>query len=149
MPISELYLPTPINSSVTCAFFRLKTPHVYFQVKLSDNSARKLDKHRMPLVWLDDKVELDMGDTKSLGELSYRLDPTATPRFSFEDKDVSGVLWHGLVSEGTGFIGKLMKCRTFSIRVYYSDYTSEDYVMHASLLESLKSNVYSNILGMR
>lgn len=119
-----------------------------FQVKIDDAKEQKFDKHRMPVVWFDGKAEIDLCDAKSTEQLIRSLDPSSDVHFSFQERAVSGVIWHGLVNEGTGVVGKLLKANEVSVRIYLDDYTTRDLPISSLKLASLKQSIMSDILRL-
>lgn len=77
-----------------------------------------------------------------------KIAPKDPPSFVFEDREISGVIWHGLVSEGTGVIGGLLKANEVTFRIYFDNYTTRDAQMAAPQLAALKQDVTSKILGI-
>ena len=150
MAFSEVYVPINIGDSLECAFFRLKElgPQVLLKIRLVGEPKRNFDKHRLAVVWFDDEIANDFCSTKYVNDIMVNLNPTSRPMFAFENTELSGVVWHGLVSEGTGVIGKLLKAEKVVFRVYYEDYTMHDAQMVAPQLAALKNNVMSKILGI-
>ena len=118
------------------------------QVKLVSESTRSFDKHRLATVWLNGEVAVDFCDTKSFNDLMSKISPGEPSSFVFEDREISGVVWHGLVSEGTGIIGELLKSDKIVFRVYFNDYTMQDVQMSAPQLAALKQDVTSKILAI-
>ncbi len=148
MPPLGIYIPVELDAGFKCALFRLESTRVMFQVKIDSTTGRKFDKYRMPVVWFDGKAEVDLCLAKSTDELMRSLDPGGSVHFSFEERDVSGVIWHGLVNEGTGAIGKLLKASNVSVRIYFDDYTIEDFLISSPRLAALKQSIMSDILRL-
>ena len=148
MPNLEVYVPAKVAQGVDLAFVRLGQPRVIMQVKISGLDGKRFDKHRLLIMFLDGKVELDFCDTKYFSDLMGGLDPTSAPSFSFEEQDASGVVWHGMAEEGTGIIGKILNSKTLSIRIYFDDYTFDEFTMSQNELSSMKKNISSEILGV-
>lgn len=147
MPNLEVYLPAKVAQGVDLAFARLGQPKVIMQVKISGLDGKRFDKHRLLIVFLDGKVELDLCDTKTFSDLMRGLDPTSVPSFSFEEQDVSGVVWHGMAEEGTGIIGKILNAETLSMRIYFDDYSFDEFTMPQGELFNIKKKISSEILG--
>ena len=150
MAFSEVYIPVDIGDGLECAFFRLKElgPQVLFKIKFVGEPKRNFDKHRLAVIWFDNEVANDFCSTKHVNDIMSNLNPNNRPMFVFENTELSGVVWHGLVSEGTGIIGKLLKTEKVVLRVYYENYTVHDAQMAAPQLAALKQNVMSKILGI-
>lgn len=139
------YLPVNLPGGIEAAIIRLDDPRVLLQVKIADGTLRKLDRYRMPVVWFDGEVAFDLCLAKAMDELLRRGDPRHVS-FSFEESEVSGVIWHGDPKEGTGVIGKLLDANSVTVRIYFDDYTIEDVSMEAVELASLKQAVRAQIL---
>jgi len=118
------------------------------QVKINGVKGKRIDKHRLLLLYLDGEVELDFCDIKSFSDLMANLDSSSAPSFSFEEQDVSGVVWHGAVEEGTGIVGKVVNAKSLSIRIYFDDYTFEEFKMNQDDLLGMKRKISSEILGL-
>lgn len=144
----EFYILIEVTSNLHLALARLgDRPRVLLRFVLLETSGPKFDKYRQPVVWLDDKAEVDMGLCKAMDALSREFGAGDTS-YSFEERDVSGVIWHGVRKQGLGFFGKLMSAASMSVRVYYDDYTSSDHVLTAEQFGSFKSQVAAAIGGI-
>lgn len=139
------YMPVHLTAGIECALFRLDDPRVFLQVKIVDGSERELDEYRMPVIWFDGKVAIDLCLSKAMDELLRQSDPQHVS-FSAESNAVSGVIWHGNSKDGTGVIGKLLDASSVTVRVYLDDYTIEDVSMEAGELASLKQAIRAQIL---
>lgn len=139
------YLPVNLPGRIEAAIIRLDDPQVLLQVSIAEGSERKLDDYRMPVVWFDGEVAVDLCLSKAMHDLLRQGDPRHVS-FSAESDAVSGVIWHGNPKEGTGVIGKLLDANSVTFRVYFDDYTIEDVSMEAAELASLKQAVGAQIL---
>lgn len=139
------YLPLNLQGGIEAAIFRLDDPRVLLQVKIADGSERKLDEYRMPVVWLDGEVAVDLCLSKAMHDLLRQGDPLHVS-FSAESDAVSGVIWHGNPKEGTGVIGKLLDANSVTVRAYFDDYTIKDASIEAVELVSLKQAIRAQIL---
>ncbi|MGS1134525.1 hypothetical protein ACVCMH_17550 (plasmid) [Rhodanobacter sp. UC4439_H6] len=144
----EVYIPAHVAQGVDLAFARLGEPKVIMQVKINGVTGKRIDEHRLLLLYLDGEVELDFCDIKSFSDLMAKLDSGSAPSFSFEEQDVSGVVWHGSAEEGTGIVGKVVNAKSLSIRIYFNDYTFEEFKMNQDDLLDLKRKISSEILGL-
>lgn len=147
MPNLKAYVAAQVAQGVDLAFARIGEPKVIMQVKINGLNGKKFDQNRLLLILLDGEVELDFCDTKSISDLMARLDSNSSPSFSFEKQEASGVVWHGLAEEGTGIIGKILKSNSLSMRIYFDDYTFNEFKMPQDELRSLKEKISSDILG--
>lgn len=146
MKNNEAYVSAIMNGGFDLAFARLEDPDVIMQVKIPDYEDRSFDENRLFIMYLDGEVALDFCDIKSFAELSGRLDPTPKVRFSFQEKTASGVIWHGIASEGNGVIGKIMDTRSLAIRIYFDDYSFEEFELPPLELDAIKQKIHSEIL---
>lgn len=147
MPNLKAYVAAQVAQGVDLAFARIGEPKVIMQVKINGLNGKNFDQNRLLLILLDGEVELDFCDTKSISDLMARLDSNSSPSFSFEKQEASGVVWHGLAEEGTGIIGKIPKSNSLSMRIYFDDYTFNEFKMPQDELRSLKEKISSDILG--
>ena len=147
MPNLKAYVAAQVAQGVGLAFARIGEPKVIMQVKINGLNGKNFDQNRLLLILLDGEVELDFCDTKSISDLMARLDSNSSPSFSFEKQEASGVVWHGLAEEGTGIIGKILKSNSLSMRIYFDDYTFNEFKMPQDELRSLKEKISSDILG--
>lgn len=147
MPNLKAYVAAQVAQGVDLAFARIGEPKVIMQVKINGLNGKNFDQNRLLLILLDGEVELDFCDTKSISDLMARLDSNSSPSFSFEKQEASGVVWHGLAEEGTGIIGKILKSNSLSMRIYFDDYTLNEFKMPQDELRSLKEKISSDILG--
>lgn len=147
MPNLKAYVAAQVAQGVDLAFARIGEPKVIMQVKINGLNGKNFDQNRLLLILLDGEVELDFCDTKSISDLMARLDSNSSPSFSFEKQEASEVVWHGLAEEGTGIIGKILKSNSLSMRIYFDDYTFNEFKMPQDELRSLKEKISSDILG--
>lgn len=148
MNTGDVYLPTRISEELACAFLRLSgSPRVMFQVKIADGSRHKFDKHRLAVVFFDGQAQIDFCFCQSLNQMTIDSSPPWVS-FSFSEKVITGVVWHGRPREGTGVIGKLLETNEIMIKVYFDDYSSEDFAMEPSALANLQQCVRSDILHL-
>lgn len=142
-----MYISAKVAQGVDLAFVRLGEPRVIMQVKIDGLRDKKFDKNRLMLMYLDGVVEVDFCDAKSFSELMSRLDPNSAPSFVFEEQDVSAVIWHGVAAEGTGVVGKVLAANSLALRLYFDDYSSEEFEMSPNDLLNLKQKISSEIFG--
>ena len=146
MPSLEAYVAAQLAQGVDLAFARIGQPKVIMQVKIKGLNGKNFDENRLLLMFLDGEVELDFCDTKSFSDLMANLDSNSAPSFSFEKQEVSGVVWHGVAEEGTGIIGKILNSNSLSIRIYFDDYTFNEFKMSQAELSNMKEKISSEIL---
>ena len=146
MAIEDIYLPVRVGTSLQCAIVRLaRDPRVLFQIAMAEELKGKFDRYRLAAVWFDGKLEIDFCLVERMHEMTMGLSPPAVS-FAFEERSLLGVVWHGVVSEGIGVIGKLMEAGEVRMRVYFDDYTTQDFLVSAEELATLKQGVLSQLL---
>jgi hypothetical protein len=145
----DVWITGEIADELTFAFIRLDdNPRIIFQIKISDAWDRKICPYRLGVVFFDDVAEIDFCGSKENYNLDMQLLGSSNS-FSYEPNCVSGVVWHGMINEGSGVIGKLLKASEVMIRVYLDDYTSKEFALEIQALDSLKKCVTAEILGLQ
>ena len=148
MPLlSNVYLRTNLDDNFECGLIRFAPlPRVLFQLKIGPTVGRNFDEHRLAIAYIDGAVAFDFCAIKALGVLFANLNPTDPPFFVSGKADISGVVWHGLPSEGTGVIGKLLHAREVSFRIYFEDLSIQDIKVSSFGLAHLQEGISSKIL---
>ncbi len=118
-----------IESGLTMAIFRQRDGSVWFTAALP-KSALVYDAYRMPILWVDETVVCDAGETAELtrhAEGQAANDPKNFFPYHMVDDTVVGFrLWHGVEKEGLGCIRTFLEGRELTMRYFVRPYDSID-----------------------
>lgn len=98
-------------------FMRVSSGAVWGKITLSDSVTEKIDYHRLPLVWIDENLETDIGESASLDAL-MTIEDASMRMVIVEDKSVAWQAWHGKADEGAGVMWRLRRGSALKARIF-------------------------------
>lgn len=132
---SEFRMQVTLGKDISLLFQRLKDGRVALGVALEAEFPHRLDKYRLPVILLGEAV-IDFEEFRKHFE---SLKEFATPLlFVFEPRFVVAGIWHGQLEEGSGLMGILARTKQLLVRMYYDDYTTEDFNFSFDALRDLQ-----------
>ncbi len=118
-----------MDSGLTIAIFRQRDGSVWFTAALPQSSLT-YDPYRMPILWIDDTIVCDAGETAELTRHAERQatnDPASFfPYHMVGDTVVGFRLWHGLETEGLGCIRAFLDGGKLTVRYFVRPHDSID-----------------------
>ena len=110
-----------LDTGFTVAIFRQRDGSVWFSAALPQCSLT-LDPYRMPVLWIDDTIICDAGETAELTRAAER-DPAIDvknfmPYHMVGDTVVGFRLWHGVEAKGPGCIGAFLAGTKLTLRYF-------------------------------
>lgn len=114
---SGLFVGCTADSETRLNFFRFPTGAVWLSIAIDDSAAEKIDPNRLPFVWIDDRLETDVGESAALDNLLPQEDPLMR-MVTIDDKAVGVQVWHGNIKEGIGIIERLSKGSEMTVRLF-------------------------------
>ncbi len=121
-----------LDSGMTIAIFRQRDGSVWFTAALPKSSLT-FDPYRLPLLWIDDTIVCDAGETAELthhAEREAMKDPSGFMPFHMVGDTVVGFrLWHGIEAQGLGCIQAFLAGGSLSYRYFVRPHDSIDVTM--------------------
>ena len=133
-----------LDTGFTIALFRQRDGSVWFSAALPQSSLT-FDQTRMPILWIDDTLVCDAGQTAELSRVAEREfsgDPTTfMPYHMVGDTVVGFHLWHGVEAKGLGCIGAFLAGARLSVRYFVIPHDSIDVTLSLAALPPLLRRV--------
>lgn len=118
-----------LDTGFTIAFFRQRDGSVWFTAALPQCSLT-LDPTRMPILWVDNTIICDAGQTAELtrhAEREFSGDPKTFMPFHMTGDTVVGFrIWHGIEDKGLGCVEKLLQGARLEVRYFVIPHDSID-----------------------
>ena len=110
-----------LDTGFTVAIFRQRDGSVWFSAALPQCSLT-LDRYRMPILWIDDTIICDAGETAELTRHAERdpdIDANSFMPFHMIGDTVVGFrLWHGIEAKGLGCMKSFLEGGKLSLRYF-------------------------------
>ncbi|MEI8394138.1 MAG: hypothetical protein WCF85_05340 [Rhodospirillaceae bacterium] len=118
-----------LDTGFTIAIFRQRDGSVWFSAALPQCSLT-IDPYRMPILWVDDTIVCDAGETAELTRVAEREvtgdGSNFMPYHMVGDTVVGFRLWHGVEAKGLGCIRTFLDGTTFTLRYFVRPQDSID-----------------------
>ena len=118
-----------LDTGFTIAIFRQRDGSVWFSAALPASSLT-LDQYRMPILWIDDTIVCDAGETAELtrhAEREVTGDGSTFMPFHMVGETVVGFrLWHGVEAKGLGCLQAFLTGARLSVRYFVVPHDSID-----------------------
>lgn len=133
-----------LDTGFTIAIFRQRDGSVWFSAALPQSSLT-YDPHRMPIVWVDDTIVCDAGQTAEvtrLAEREFAGNPEAFMPYHMAGDTVIGFrLWHGVEAKGLGCMASFLEGARMSVRYFVIPHDSIDITVSLTGLPPLLRGV--------
>jgi hypothetical protein len=125
-------------------FVQLETGQLVMGFEIVESSPRTFDKHRPPVVIMDEGVAIDFGASKDIHDVTVAAEILSI-HYVFDPRLITTVIWHGQGKERKGNIGSLISTKSLTLKVYYSDYTYDDFALDANSIAALQKRLIDGL----
>jgi hypothetical protein len=132
------------GKEVSAFFVQLAQGELVMGFDINASSQHTFDKHRPPVAIMDGGVAIDFAAAEEIHKIIESGDETSV-HYRFAPRVVTAVIWHGQDKERKGHIASLLSTTSLRLKVYYSDYTSDEVSLDSGSIAAIQKRLVDGL----